>query len=299
MLKCYRGFCPLPGDGEAHAQTRRCVLRRFRCLGTVRTDRLHPHEPLERLDAVFFSPHKFLGGPASSGVLVFNKSLYSNATPDEAGGGTVAWTNPWGDYRFIDDVEAREDGGTPGFLQAIKAALAVKLKDEMTVDAIKSREEEIVPWMMRELRAIPGVHLLANNVEGRLAMMSFYVEDVHYNLVVKLLNDRFAVQACGGCSCAGTYGHYLLHVDPTRSKYITDKINKGDLSDKPGWVRLSVHPTLTNAEIQYCIEDVREIVKHGNEWQRDYVYSCATNEYTHISSNGEDIKRVKQWFQFR
>ncbi len=103
--------------------------------------------------------------------MVFDRALYHNSVPDEAGGGTVAWTNPWGQYAFLDDIEAREDAGTPGFLQAIKAALAVELKDAMGVDAMRQREEEIVPYAMDRLQAIPGVHLLAPGVRHRLAML--------------------------------------------------------------------------------------------------------------------------------
>jgi selenocysteine lyase/cysteine desulfurase len=257
---------------------------------------MHPPGVDEHLDAVLFSPHKFLGGPGSSGVLVFNKSLYKNSSPDDVGGGTVAWTNPWGGYRFLDDIEAREDAGTPGFLQAIKASLAVRLKETMGVEAMKRREDEIVSVAFRELRSIPGLYVLANNIERRLAMFSFHVEDLHYNLLVKLLNDRFGVQARGGCSCAGTYGHYLLHVDPFRSKAVTDKINQGDLTDKPGWVRLSFHPTMTNDDVLFCVNAVREIVQNKTAWAKDYTYSPKTNEYSHFSGNGRELNLVKQWF---
>jgi YD repeat-containing protein len=251
----------------------------------------------EPLDAVFFSPHKYLGGPGSSGVLVFHRRLYRNSVPDDAGGGTVAWTNPWGQYAFVDDIEAREDGGTPGFLQAIRAALAMQLKTAMGESAIRSREREIVPRALRELRRIPGVHVLANELEDRLAILSFYVEDLHYNLMVRLLNDRFGVQARGGCSCAGTYGHYLLHVDPTRSHAITDKIDRGDLSEKPGWVRLSFHPTTTDEELDHCLGAVREIVRHKAAWSEDYSYDPPTNEFRHRGGGGQLGEQVKGWFR--
>jgi selenocysteine lyase/cysteine desulfurase len=258
---------------------------------------MHPDgDPDARLDAVLFSPHKFLGGPGSSGVLVFSRSLYHNSVPDEAGGGTVAWTNPWGEYAFLADIEAREDAGTPGFLQAIKGALAVSLKDTMTVEAMQQREREIVPLAMGRLSAIPGVHLLAPEAMHRLAMLSFYIEGLHYNLVVRLLNDRFGVQARGGCSCAGTYGHYLLHVDPTRSKAITDRIDRGDLSEKPGWVRLSFHPSMTTADITYALDAVEEIARHGGAWSADYTYSARTNEYAHRDGETEVREWVGQWF---
>ena len=105
---------------------------------------MHPDDPLMALDAVFFSPHKFLGGPGSSGVLIFNKKLYKRHSPDQPGGGTVDWTNAWGEYKYIDDIEAREDGGTPGFLQAIRTALAIKLKEQMGVENIHRIEKELV-----------------------------------------------------------------------------------------------------------------------------------------------------------
>lgn len=258
---------------------------------------MHPAgDPEASLDAVVFSPHKFLGGPGSSGVLVFNKALYHNTVPDEAGGGTVAWTNPWGQYAFLEDIEAREDAGTPGFLQAIRAALAVSLKEAMTVEAMQQREHEIVGAAMDRLLAIPGVHLLAPTVRERLAIFSFYIEALHYNLVVRLLNDRFGVQARGGCSCAGTYGHYLLHVDPTRSKAITDRIDQGDLSEKPGWVRISFHPTTPIEEVRFVLDAVAAVAEHGAEWGKDYEYSARTNEYVHRTAAGGLQETVNGWF---
>jgi selenocysteine lyase/cysteine desulfurase len=259
---------------------------------------MHPADPTEKLDAIFFSPHKFLGGPGSSGVLIFDSNLYHLEHPDQPGGGTVLWTNPWGQYRFKPEIEEREDGGTPGFLQAIKAALAVELKEQMGVKNMLAREEELVPKLFKGLRAIPGLHILADNQEHRLGMLSFYLDDVHYNLVVTLLNDRFGIQARGGCSCAGTYGHYLLHVDQFASKRITDKIDEGDLSIKPGWVRLSIHPTTTDEEIDYVIEAVREIAKNGKSWGNDYSYSPTRNEFRHRSENGKLAETIEQWFSF-
>jgi selenocysteine lyase/cysteine desulfurase len=257
---------------------------------------MHPPAPEERIDAVLFSPHKFLGGPGSAGVAVFNRALYRNTVPDDAGGGTVAWTNPWGQYSFVEDIELREDGGTPAFLQTIKAALAVQLKDEMGVEAMGRRETAIVGFAMDALRAIPKVHVLAPGCRHRLAILSFYVEDLHYNLVVRLLNDRFGIQSRGGCSCAGTYGHYLLNVDPQRSKRITDRIDSGDLSEKPGWVRLSFHPTTTKAEVEQCVEAVGAVVRNGAAWAQDYTYSPHTNEFAHNSGWCEARELVTAWF---
>lgn len=268
----------------------------FACAAPYVNIDMHPSDTESKLDAIFFSPHKFLGGPGTSGVLIFDSGLYKNRVPDLPGGGTVDWTNPWGQHKFVTNIELREDGGTPAFLQTIKAALCIKLKEEMGVDNIRRREDELVKMALNGLRKIPKLHILAPNAHHRLGAISFYVEDIHYNLIVKLLNDRYGVQVRGGCSCAGTYGHYLLHVDPTRSKIITDKIDQGDLSDKPGWVRMSIHPTMTDEELQIIIKAVEEIVGNISKWEKDYNYDKHKNEFFHISSNGKELENIKQWF---
>ncbi|MDZ4699295.1 MAG: aminotransferase class V-fold PLP-dependent enzyme [Rhodothermales bacterium] len=257
---------------------------------------MHPADPMAALDAVFFSPHKFLGGPGTPGALIFTKRLYRNRVPDHPGGGTVNWTNPWGVHSFIEDIEAREDGGTPAFLQTMRAALAVRLKEEMGVEAIHAREQELLATAFRRLRAIPGLHILADAVEDRLGIVSFYVEGIHYNLIVRLLNDRFGIQVRGGCSCAGTYGHYLLHVDQDMSNAILDQIlNHHDLSAKPGWVRLSLHPTLTNARLDYILDAIDTIVKRIDAWKADYTYVCSSNEFLH-KDDAYDREQVEGWF---
>lgn len=256
---------------------------------------MHPKDPKEKLDAIFFSPHKFLGGPGTSGVLVFDSKLYNRKVPDHPGGGTVDWTNPWGGHKYMDDIERREDGGTPGFLEAIKAALVIKLKEEMGTENIQNREEQLLEKAYTAIDKISEMHLLANTNRKRLGILSFYVEDLHYNLIVKLLNDIYGIQVRGGCSCAGTYGHYLLHIDPTRSKRITDEINHGDLSEKPGWVRLSLHPTMSDKELNLCMDALKDIVINGNRLAKYYNYSTVTNEFHHIDEENPD-KLIRNWF---
>ncbi len=257
---------------------------------------MHPADPIEKLDAVFFSPHKFLGGPGSSGVLVFDSALYHCRVPDAPGGGTVDWTNPWGEYKFIDDIEIREDGGTPGFLQAMRTALCLRLKDEMGTAQIRQREEELVAIAFKELCCIPGVHILADNQKKRLGIISFYIKGMHFNMVVKLLSDRYGIQLRGGCACAGTYGHFLLDVSHEKSKEITDLITHGDLSQKPGWIRLSLHPTMTNEELLFIIDAIKQVSVHHLEWKIDYLYNKHTNEFIHINECHEKDELVKSWF---
>ena len=244
---------------------------------------MHPEDPMEKLDAIFFSPHKFLGGPGSSGVLIFDKAMYTAEVPDNPGGGTVDWTNPWGKYKYVDDIEVREDGGTPGFLQSIKAALAMELKAQMGVENIVAREKELLDIALPGLRKIKGIEILANNVDDRLGVISFYHPDIHFNLFVKLLNDRFGIQTRGGCACAGTYGHFLLEVSYDQSQEITEKINHGDLSEKPGWVRWSLHPPTTDEEVRQILHAVEEITIHHREWVEEYVYIQNENEFVHNS----------------
>jgi len=268
----------------------------FACSAPYEQMDMNPPDPMERLDAIYFSPHKFLGGPGSSGVLIFDSKLYKNRIPDDPGGGTVDWTNPWGQHKFVPNIEAREDGGTPAFLQSIRASLAIKLKEEMGVEKIIEREKYLVKIAFEGLRKIPGLHILADNVEDRLGAISFYVDNIHYNLIVKILNDRFGVQVRGGCSCAGTYGHYLLHVTPQMSKHITAKINHGDLSEKPGWVRMSLHPTMTDDEVYLILDAVMEIVKNVQSWKEDYVYDLHKNEFYHKNSNEKE--NIYKMFEF-
>jgi selenocysteine lyase/cysteine desulfurase len=257
---------------------------------------MHPDNPEEALDAIFFSPHKFLGGPGSSGVLIFNRKLYGNAVPDEPGGGTVLWTNPWGEHHYFEDIETREDGGTPAFLQTIRAALAIRLKEQMGTANIAQREEELIDLAFNKLSAIPGLNILAPNRQKRLSMVSFYVEGLHYNLIVRVLSDHYGIQVRGGCSCAGTYGHYLLHVTHDKSKEITDKIDAGDLSAKPGWVRLSFHPIMANAEVEYICDAIAEVIAQRDQWDKLYIHSPITNEY-HPKVEKDGIHdKLDRWF---
>ena len=257
---------------------------------------MHPEDPMEKLDAVMFSPHKFLGGPGSSGVIVFDASMYKNEVPDNPGGGTVDWTNPWGKYKYVDDIEAREDGGTPGFLQSIRTALCFELKDQMGVKNIRKREEELLERAFAGLDKIPSLNILANNVRDRLGVISFYVEGIHYNLLVRLLNDMYGIQTRGGCACAGTYGHFLLEVSYEQSEEITNKINHGDLSEKPGWVRWSLHPTMTDAEVDLMIGALQDIVENIDLYQKKYIHIERKNDFKHIDEEN-DNNIMREWFR--
>ncbi|MEM0542760.1 aminotransferase class V-fold PLP-dependent enzyme [Flavobacterium sp. j3] len=267
----------------------------FACSGPYVDINMHPDEE-SYLDAIFFSPHKFLGGPGTSGVLIFNKNLYKNNVPDCPGGGTVSWTNPWGEHKYIDNIEDREDGGTPGFLQVIKTALAIQLKEEMGVQNILNREHEIVEFVFSRLENIQNIKILAQQHRDRLGVISFYIDELHFNLGVKILNDRFGIQTRGGCSCAGTYGHFLLHVDQETSKDLVCQITSGDLIKKPGWIRMSIHPTTADKEVQYVCNAIIDLAKNHEEWAKEYVYNSTTNEFFHKNAQHQEKEMVESWF---
>jgi len=259
---------------------------------------MHPANPAQKLDAIFFSPHKFLGGPGTSGVVIFDKTLYDNHfAPDQPGGGTVKWTNPWGEHSFYEDVELREDGGTPPFLQTIKTALCIRLKEQMNPDLMMKREEALKDYIFERLNNISNLHVLAGNIKERLLILSFYIDDLHYNMGVKLLNDRYGIQVRGGCSCAGTYGHYLMHVSPEQSKAITNKIEHCDLSEKPGWIRASLHPVMMDCEIVYILDAIEELAKNFKSWGDEYIYDKHNNYFLHKTNPHNENVIVDKWFE--
>ncbi|MCF8309221.1 MAG: aminotransferase class V-fold PLP-dependent enzyme [Bacteroidales bacterium] len=258
---------------------------------------MHPGDDMDKLDGIFFSPHKFLGGPGTSGIMIFDSNIYKSPVPDHPGGGTVDWTNPWGEYKYIDDVEAREDGGTPGFLQAIKASLACELKQQMHPVNMRKREDQLLEKAFPRMEAMNGVNILADQIKERLGVISFYIDEVHYNLGVKLLNDLAGIQTRGGCACAGTYGHFLLNVSYEDSHRITELINHGDLSMKPGWIRISLHPTMTDQELETFLDTLEYITENHRELAKDYHYNNHTNEYHHRSEPEDKTPYVTQWFK--
>ena len=256
----------------------------FACSAPYVNINMHSEEQGCYLDAIYFSPHKFLGGPGTTGILIFNKDLYQNTIPDNPGGGTVDWTNPWGKHKYVDDIESREDGGTPAFLQTMKVALCIQLKEEMGVKNIMKREEELLDIIWSSIGDIPNLHVLADNHKKRLGVISFYIDGLHYNVGVKMLNDKFGIQTRGGCSCAGTYGHYLLNVTEDTSQDITELINHGDCSSKPGWIRMSIHPTMTNKEVEFIMSAINQLAMHHQEWIKDYVIDFSAGSIQHANA---------------
>ena len=249
----------------------------------------------EYFDAIYFSPHKFLGGPGSAAVLIFNKKLYKNLVPDHPGGGTVKFTNPWNEVEYLEDIEMREDGGTPAFLQTIRTALTIRLKEKMGIENIQKREKELINIAFDNLPKKEEIHILLDNVKERLGVISFYSEKINHNLITKLLNDLYGIQVRGGCSCAGPYGHYLLKLNKNTSEHLKEMLKNNDASKKPGWIRISLHPTMTNEELNYIINAIKEIHENINTLAKDYYQDKKTGEFFHKTFK-YNVEQLNSWF---
>lgn len=254
---------------------------------------MHPATEGVHLDAIYFSPHKFLGGSGSSGVLVFNQALYQNTVPDHPGGGTVDWTNPWGVRKYVEDIEAREDGGTPAILQTIRTALCLQLKNTMGVHHILRREQEQLAILWPRLARMENLRILAGEHTDRLGIISFLIEGLPHAVGVRMLNDHFGIQARGGCSCAGTYGHYLLGISQEKSEKIAQKVDQGYSAAKPGWIRLSLHPTMTNQEVHGLADSLEALSKYHSFWVNDYSIDNRTGTPTHQKKSTDTLIKRK------
>jgi len=236
-------------------------------------------------DAVFLSPHKFVGGPGTPGLLCFQQHLYHLVTPSTAGGGTVRFVSRQG-HAFVDDIEAREDAGTPAIRGKIRTALAFRVKETLTPARIMEREHALVTQAIARLRGNPRLHLLGNLDSPRLSVLSFLVRTgagryLHPRLAVRLLNDLFGIQARGGCACAGPYGHALLDIsDETSLRYQTCILS--DLEGlKPGWTRLNFAPWTDAAELQYLLTAIEFVAEHGEKFVPTYTFDWRTGAWSH------------------
>jgi selenocysteine lyase/cysteine desulfurase len=239
------------------------------------------------IDAVFLSPHKFLGGPGSSGVLVFNERLYQRELPPSvAGGGTVDYVSPV-DQDFIADIEEREKAGTPGVLQTLKAALALEIKQRIGTGRIEAREAELLGRAMQRWNAHPRIEILGNpDPSRRIGIVSFNVGDprgryLHPKFVTALLNDLFGIQSRAGCSCAGPYGHRLLGIDEPTSELYRDWVRKGFQGIKPGWCRVGFHYAMDDDEAGFVMDAVEFLADHGHRFLRLYAFDPATGAWSH------------------
>jgi selenocysteine lyase/cysteine desulfurase len=236
------------------------------------------------LDAVFFSPHKFIGGPGSSGVLAVKRYLLNNAVPSQIGGGTVRYVTPdW--HEWHPEPEHREEGGTPGIIESIRGAMAISIPKKVGYEVIAEKEKRHVERARAQLQKAPGVELLGPADAERLPIFSLRFRsdkgELHYGFVVRLLNDLFGIQARGGCSCAGPYGHTLLNLTPEHSEALAAEVRRGFGCLRPGWVRFNLHWLSTEEEVDYVLRAMALIARWGSKLLPSYTLDTKTGLWQH------------------
>ncbi|HVT21847.1 MAG TPA: aminotransferase class V-fold PLP-dependent enzyme [Mycobacteriales bacterium] len=255
-----------------------------------------PGDPAARLDAVFVSPHKLIGGPGTPGVLAVRRELVTNRVPSVPGGGTVAYVNPF-EHVYLDDPVAREEGGTPDIIGSIRAGLVFALKQQVGVEQIKAVEEALLRRAVQAWSDEPAIEILGNLAAERLSIVSFVVRRpggryLHHNFVVALLNDLFGIQARGGCSCAGPYGHRLLGIDLDHSHAFQHEIAAGCEGIKPGWVRVNLAYFIDETVADYLIEAVRFVAREGDRFLTDYRFDLKSGLWQHRQMRTESPLRL-------
>ena len=255
-----------------------------------------PDHPRGGMDAVVFSPHKFVGGPGTPGVLAVRRALLTNRVPDVVGGGTVAYVNAH-EHVYLTDPVAREEGGTPAIVESIRAGLVVGLKEAVTTDVIRAHEEDFLARALAAWAPLEHLQVLGRADVPRLAIVSFTVTGpsgayLHHNYVVALLNDLFGVQARGGCSCAGPYGHRLLGIDEPSSHRFEEAIESGCEGVKPGWVRVGFNYFWSEEVFRYLVEAVALVAEHGWALMEDYTFDPASGTWAHRAGPGRAPLRL-------
>jgi selenocysteine lyase/cysteine desulfurase len=251
---------------------------------------MSPTAAEDQLDAVFLSPHKFVGGPGTPGVLVVKRRLLRNRVPTVPGGGTVAYVGP-SEHRYLEDPVHREEGGTPDIVGAIRAGLVFRLKDAVGSGLIRRREDDFVNRALERLSRSPNLEVLGNQKAERLAIISFVVRHgsrlLHHNFVVALLNDLFGIQARGGCSCAGPYGHRLLGIDAARSREFEQEILQGCEGIKPGWVRVGFNYFMDEKTFAFVLDAVDFVAREGWRFLPLYRFSRETGRWEHRDGSSD------------
>jgi selenocysteine lyase/cysteine desulfurase len=263
---------------------------------------MEPHRPgpaggppdgdaaLDYKDALVISPHKFIGGPGTPGVLVARRELFRNRVPTMPGGGTVAYVNPL-EHVYLEDPEHREEGGTPAIVESIRAGLVFHLKEAVGVDTIRRREEAFIERAIAAWSGEPGIGILGNPSLPRLSIVSFTVRRegryLHHNFVVAVLNDLFGIQSRGGCSCAGPYGHRLLGIDIETSHAFEREISRGCEGIKPGWVRVNFNYFISEAVFDYIVRAVAMVAREGWRLLPWYRFEPATGLWRHAAGSPE------------
>lgn len=245
-------------------------------------------------DGCFFSPHKFLGGPGSAGLLIFRKEIYPlHLAPTFGAGGTVDFVN-LETQDYVKDIEEREKPGTPAILQTMKAALALDLKAKLGVEEIERQEHEWVVKAMSRFSSNPNIDVLGDNDPNtRIGILSFNIRAeygyLHPRFVVVLLNDLFGIQARGGCSCAGPYGHRLLRIDDVKSEKFRQAISSGKAGVKPGWARINLHYLIEEEDLEFILDAIEFVGTYGKYFLGDYRFDVYSGKWQAVDTEDPQI----------
>ncbi|MSV41967.1 MAG: aminotransferase class V-fold PLP-dependent enzyme [Actinobacteria bacterium] len=255
-------------------------------------------DPATYKDAVVLSPHKFVGGPGTPGVLAIRRDLLTNSVPVVVGGGTVAYVNP-AEHVYLSDPVHREEAGTPAIIESIRAGLVFDLKRNVGVEVIRAHEHDYLRRAISAWNDQPGIDVLGNLEAERLSILSFTVRRpggryLHHNVVVSILNDLFGIQSRGGCSCAGPYGHRLLGIDLERSHEFEREITHGCEGIKPGWVRVNFNYFISEEVFEYIVRAVALVAEHGWRLVPDYRFDVASGRWRHKNGPVEPPLRLSQ-----
>lgn len=245
---------------------------------------MHPADPNERIDALFLSVHKFVGGPQASGVLVAHRSLFRTRTPERPGGGTVDYVSAL-EHASVDytpRLDEREEGGTPSIVGDIRVGMAFLVKEMSNPEKILAHEIELARRAIERLSRHPRIRVLGSATLPRLAIVSFNVERLHHDLVSALLDHLFGIQNRAGCSCAGPYGHRLLDIDRAESERYRAKIAAGMLGVKPGWVRVSLPYYASASDIEFILRAIEFVADHGRAFVPAYRLGWKDGVWRHV-----------------
>ena len=255
-----------------------------------------PGGPELAIDAIFFSPHKFIGGPETPGVLVVRRELVNNSVPDVVGGGTVLFVNP-DDHVYLDDIVHREEAGTPAIIEAVRAGLVMQLKAAVGIDTIRAHETDFVRRALAYWENNPAIDILGSHEAERLSIVSFTIHTpsgryLHHNAAVAMLNDLFGIQSRGGCSCAGPYGHRLLGINLDESHEFSQEVARGCEGIKPGWIRINFNYFISEAVFAYILQAVDLVATNGWRLLGDYTFDPLTGLWKHRNGPIEPPARL-------
>lgn len=267
----------------------------YACAGPYVPIDMNPEAPEERIDALFLSPHKFMGGPGASGVLVAHRSLFRTRTPERPGGGTVDYVagSRRGSVDYASRLEEREEGGTPAIPGDLRAGVCFVVKELLGAERLREHELDVARYALERLSKHPRIKLLGPVDLPRLPIISFNVDGMHHDLVSALLDHLFGIQNRAGCSCAGPYGHRLLGIDEATSQAYREQIARGFHGIKPGWVRVSLPYYASKEDIEFILSGIEFVAERGEDFVPAYRFGLADGVWRHIERPMTDVRPLE------